>query len=708
MPKRPRTTDRTDRFDLHRRIALGIALAGLITGCGALREKPAEAAVTKSVAQTGEIPADDAPTAAPAPPIEVEPAGRVRAREHIVEMGGGAFIAEPSAASPPEPGREAGDINLTFDETELKAFVKAVLGDLLKESYVIDPKVSGSVTMTTARPLTKDELFPLLEEILAMNGAAIVLRDGIYHVLSKADARQANLSPVMTTGRAEEGYGLRIVPLRFVAAEEMQKILQPFLRQPADLRIDAKRNLLIISGTRDELALAEETIAIFDVDWLRGMSVGVFPLDFVDPGTLKSELDTVLGAVSRTEDATLGGLVRTVALERLNSLLLISSTPAGLREAETWLRRLDRPGEATGQNLYVYEAQNAKAVELAEILGQIFRSGAGGLPAPALAPGLTPVEITSGAALPAATGTPIAAATAVEIIADDRRNALVILATAQEYKMVETALRKLDVVPLQVLIEASILEVTLRDNMSLGVEWFFKNNFSDKRGRGTLDLGSTGISALSPSFSYTIIDSADQVRAALNALSSVSEVNVLSAPALMVLDNQTAVINVGDEIPVPTRQSVGTVDATAPLVNEIQFRKTGVTLSVTPRVNASGLVTMDIRQEVSTAVATTTSELNSPTIQNRSIESVVAINSGDTIVLGGLIQDTQTETESGLPVLHKIPLIGKLFGQESEELLRTELVVLITPKVVRNRGEAQGVTEELRRKLHFESPGSNG
>jgi general secretion pathway protein D len=505
----------------------------------------------------------------------------------------------------------------------------------------------------------------------------------------------------------------------------MQKILEPFISNGDDIRIDIRRNLIVASGSPQELTLIQDTINIFDVDWLRGMSVGLYPLDYVDPKTMKTELDSIMGAVQGdTGTELLDGLVRTVSLERLNSILLIGSTPTALREVELWLHRLDTPGEHVGQRLYVYDVQNAKAIEIADILGDIFGRSSTSIPtqeSAELAPGLTPVEIGNNNNNPSNvvnntqarnsatgdrgdSGLVLPNSDAIKIIADDVRNALVVLATPQDYKMVQEAIKKLDVVPLQVLIEASILEVSLRDDLSYGVEWFFKNGIDGKRGRGTLDLGDSGIAALAPGFSFTVIDAADQVRLALNALQNESEIKVLSSPSLMVLDNQTAMINVGDEIPVPTRQSVSNIDPNSPTVNEIQFRQTGVTLTVTPRVNSGGLVTMEIKQEVSSAISTTSSNIDAPTIQQRQIESVVAINSGETIVLGGLIQNTQTENEGGIPGLHRIPIIGKLFGQTSNENRRTELLVLITPRVVRNRNEARNITNEFRRKLRGITP----
>ena len=637
-------------------------------------------------------------------------ARRQAGQQRIIELGHGRFLARRDA--PPVIAEADGDITLNFEDTDIREFVKIVLGDLLGRNYVLDPAVAGKVTLATAKPLHREHLPAILEDMLALNDAVLLRGEAVDKVLPKS--RAARAAPTLAANRARDGYGVRIIPLEFVAAQEMRNILEAFVADSGGLRIDKKRNLLIVSGTRQEIELAQETVDLFDVDWLRGMSMGLYPLDFVAPATLKAELDSILGAMGGAEDAApLGGLAHVIAIERLHSMLLISSTPAALREAEIWIHRLDQPGDHAGKRLYVYHAQNAKATELSEILNHIFGGGGGEQARPAeLAPGLAAAEI--GASDAAHDGDPAAKTPAaadsialpgggdIDIIADDTRNALVVMATPREYKMVEQAIKKLDITPLQVLIEASIIEVTLNGELRYGVEWFFKNrvrrgNITD--GRGRLDTGAPGIAALAPGFSYTILDNADQVRVALNALQEESELNVLSSPSLMVLDNQTALINVGDEIPVPTRQSISNLDPDSPTVNEIQFRQTGVTLTVTPRVNNGGLVTMEIRQEVSSAVNTTSSSIDAPTIQQRQVESTVAIHSGDTIVLGGLIQDTQLVSDSGVPLLKNIPLLGKLFSYSNKEQRRTELLVLLTPRVVVNRREARDITEEFKRKL---------
>lgn len=708
-----------ERRPTFRRIAFVLPLGlGLLSACQSL---PLEQPLPST--PKPEPPAQEAarpPEAGPDSGIALIPDSTERSvRQEILEIGTGEYTAIP-AEEPAAPVTTAdGDITLNFQDVDLREFVKVVLGDLLGKNFAIDPGVGGRVTIQSGRPVSRAALLPLVEEVLSINNAALVESGDLLEILPRQQAPRGNVAPSVIERKSGGGYTVRIIPLRHIAAQEMQKILEPLIPEGNDLRIDKKRNLVIASGSASEIDVIQETIDIFDVDWLRGMSVGLYPLDYVDAKTLKDELDAIIGAVEGEDSKELlGGLVRSVAIERLGSILLIGSTAAALREAEIWVRRLDQPGLDMEKRLYVYNVRNAKAMDIADILGQVFR-GAGargpGASGVVLAPGLEPVQITTEAeqrqseteaerptAMPSSpeAGVGISGRDSIEIIADDVRNALVVLATPQEYKMVEAAIGRLDVVPLQVLIEASIIEVTLRDDLSYGVEWFFKNHLQDdKTGRGTLDLGAAGLAALSPSFAYTIVNSADQVRVALNALAEESEINVLSSPSLMVLDNQAAMINVGDEIPIPVRQSTSNIDPAAPTVNEIEFRKTGVTLNVTPRVGSSGLVTMQIRQEVSNAVSTTTSEIDAPTIQQRQIESVVAINSGETIILGGLIQSTETNSEGGIPVLHKIPLIGNLFGQTRDEARRTELLVILTPRVVRNRDDARGITEEFRRKL---------
>jgi general secretion pathway protein D len=293
-------------------------------------------------------------------------------------------------------------------------------------------------------------------------------------------------------------------------------------------------------------------------------------------------------------------------------------------------------------------------------------------------------------------------------VADTRNNALLIYATAAEYELVNAALGKLDIVPLQVLIEATIAEVTLNDTLKYGLEWFFDV------GNHTITFNTTNVKTSQPRRSNLIFTQApglswlfatSDVRVVLNALTAITDVNVISSPTLLVLDNEPARLQVGDQVPIAIRSAQSLTDVDAPIVNEIEYRDTGVILDIIPRVNSSGLVVLDIIQEVSdvgatsTAAGTTVTEGITPTISQRRIASTVAVNSGETIALGGLIRDSNTEAVTGVPLLSDIPILGNLFKTTSDIKRRTELLVLLTPRVVRNSGDARTITEDLRRRL---------
>ena len=687
-----------------------------------------------------------APAPAPGPKPEVLP-------------GTGVFIDQAAAKRRRLRVTPAGDTTFNFVDASINEVVRAILGDTLKANYVIDPQVKGMVTVQTSRPLPKSALVGALESILSVVGAALVQADGLYKIVPAAEAPRGAPTPTLGPRRrgAVEGFGVHIVPLNFVAAAEMAKILEPVAPQGSVLRVDAARNLLVLSGSGGEIESLLEMIDLFDVDWLKGTSFALYPLEAAEAKELAAELEEVFGTEA---EGPLAGLVRLIPIERINTILVISPNPTYLEQVGTWVKRLDRGGDGVEQRLYVYYVQNGRALDLATVLRDIFA-----LAQPAavperfgLAPGLRPVEITTpgarrsmeqerrqapgaerrrpearrtGAAREPARareeGERTAAAeergeererprraeparreaaaaraprtraevalapeltSAVRIIADEATNALVILATPREYRQIEAALRKLDIVPLQVLIEATIAEVTLRDELRYGVQWFLKDLENVDIRLGDLTAGSV--------FSAVFSRDGDP-RALLNLLQGITDVNVISSPQLMVLDNQTAFLSVGDQVPISTGRTTGEGGTT--IVEAIQFRDTGVVLSVTPRVNAGGLVTMDIEQEVSDAVTTTTSLIVSPTIQQRLIRTTVAIQSGETVALGGLIRDSKTSSKSGVPILQHLPLLGPLFRDTANTADRTELLVLITPRVIRNMQEARDVTEELRRRF---------
>ena len=604
-------------------------------------------------------------------------------------------------------------ISLNFKNIDLQAFIQAILGDALNHNYLIDPAVTGTVTIQTVRPLPKDDLLGVLQEILSLNGATLMLNDGRYRVMPVNKAAQL---PVVSRIKRlrNQGYGLQIVPLHYIGASEMAQIIQPSIQSQGVVYTDKRRNLLILSGSEPLLSSIMDLITLFDVDWLEGKSISLFPLRYVDPETLVAELESVLeGSAGELFD----GMVRLIPIERVNGILVVSNTKEYMHTLSSWIKRLDISNDKAEKKLYVYHLQNTKAVDIASILTTIFsntsNSSARTQPTAQVLPTDRPVTLnsspneittrnnTQSSLSITNSGITLSDNTSVRIIADETSNTVVIMGTSREYEMVESAIRKLDILPKQVLIEATIIEVGLTGDLSYGVEWFFKNGGvgSNKTGNGKLSLGTDGIAAAAPGFSYSIIDGATDVRFVLNALESETNVQVLSSPSIMVLDNKSATINVGDEIPIPTRQSSSNTDSTAPTVNEIQYRNTGILLTVSPRINAGGLVTLEVKQEVSDAITTESSGLDAPTIQQRSIESTVAIQSGQSVILGGLIKNKREDSTSGVPILSRLPILGNLFRQQSNSDRRTELLVIITPHVIDNPAQAQAITEEFRNKL---------
>ncbi|RDD62009.1 type II secretion system secretin GspD [Ferruginivarius sediminum] len=672
--------------------------------------------------------------------------GDLPPKEAELYPGTGRFAAARAASVKVEEAE--GGYTMNFVNADLRKVVDAVLGEALGVNYAIGPKIEGTITARTARPLNRNQVIPALEDILAMNGIALVRTEGVYRIIPVEAA--GSLAPVVAGDErsGDAAFALHVIPLEFASAEAMQGTLETFLAPGRKLRSDEARNLLLFRGpgseARDLVAMAET----LDVDWMEGMSFALLPLDNADAEDVTEELETIFG---QRDDGPQIGLVRFLPIQRMNAILVISEQPAYLRKAKNWTERLDRGGAEGERQLYVYHVKNSRAGDLAEVLGEVFdvSTTGGGDRRSEVAPGRQAGILSSsgfggsgfgtssqsggtsgssegdGGDTSTDAGSSASATTSrtsgsrfgsgsgarsVErsrggggedgprIIADTRNNALLILAKAQEYRMIESTLRRLDLVPLQVLIEATIAEVRLNDSLRYGLRWFFQADEGGTTQSVTFsDISNGAVSSTFPGFSY-LFESGD-VRAALNALDEITNVNVVSSPQLMVLDNETARLQVGDQVPVPTQQAQSITDPDAPIVNSIQFQDTGVILEVTPHVNASGLVVLDVRQEVSDVVTTTTSDIDAPTIQQRQIDSSVAVQTGETIALGGLIRDSEEDSRSGVPILMEVPILGNLFSSNSVASERTELLVLLTPRVVRDQEEAQEVTRELRRRL---------
>ncbi|MBL0122195.1 MAG: type II secretion system secretin GspD [Betaproteobacteria bacterium] len=648
---------------------------------------------------------------------------QVHAKDALVLSGTGNFVKP----TPPQPALPSGpeEFSLNFEATDIRAIVQSIMGDYLRESFTIHPATTGTGTIRLSKPVSRKDLIPILEMMLRQNGQIMLREEGLYKIMPAAQGTRGSITPQAggTTTPLPAGFSVQIVQLKFVGAVDMQRILGPYVTDPAaSVQIDAVRNLIIISGTQRELRHLFDIIDLFDVDFLAGYSVGLFQMS-TDVKALSADLDRIFGTAAQSP---LAGIVRIIPIERMNGLLVVTTQAKYLEEAKKWIERLDRAGGATGgMRLNVYAVQHGKAEKLAQLLSEVYGSKQSSSGGPTLAPGQRPAQIGTAptvlpgqpAAPPQATaqslvafsGSGVSVSKDVKIIADNDNNALLILASPSDYETIQSALRQLDVARRQVSVEVLVAEVTLNDELKFGIEWFVnaRNNtlgsmrdgatalptlpgLLDAAGKAfdprTVVKGTSGLQLIN-------IGPGGDIRAVLHALGTDGRSRVISTPRVMVLDNEKATINVGDQISVDTGASTGTSTG-GTVVTTRQYLSTGVILSVTPRINAGGRVTLDVNQEVSAP-----GEGTNPTISTRKAQTVVTVSSGETMVLAGLISELNTTGSTGLPLLSKIPLIGGLFGSQSLIKRRTELVLLITPTVVTSPEDARAVTDEIRKKL---------
>jgi general secretion pathway protein D len=626
---------------------------------------------------------------AAATPLSAEPVAEADVRQAVVVQGTGKLFDAP--AEPLKRTASASEgFQLSFVDADIAVVVASVLGDGLGKTFSIDPQVKGTMTLQASRPLSRDEVVPALEAALSLQGAALIESKGAYNIVPLKDAPRRAGGLRGPFSKPAGSYAIQIVPVKFIGVAEMEKMLQPFAPEGGIVRVDDARNLLVLAGTSQQLNAMLQVVEAFDVDWLAGMSFALFPVEYVDVKTLVGELESVFAS----RNSPIANVVRFVPLSRLNALMVITHEPSYLQQVESWIKRLDIGVAAPGRRIYVYDVQNGKADDLADSLNKIM-SLVEEAPLPSDADRGVKTGV-AGPTLPTLRGPSVSnVATSVpgalKIVPNPENNALLIYATPSEFSLLETTLKRLDVQPIQVMLEASLAEVTLNDDLRFGLQWSYQS------GEGPIvlsEVANGGINQAFPGFSYLFTGRPD-IRAVLNSLETITDVNVVSSPKLLVLNNHEANLQIGDQVPITVQSAVGTVNTNAPIVNSVQLRDTGVILRVTPRANKSGLVLLDIAQEVSDVVPTTSSGIDSPTIQQRKLSSSIAVRDGETIALGGLIRDSRSKTRGGVPLLRRLPLLGAVFGSTGNNARRTELIVLITPRVIRSSYDANAVMSEL-------------
>jgi general secretion pathway protein D len=649
------------------------------------------------------------PIEMPQPPAIVAEAERAQAQVRSTIVGGEAPVPQTPATGvrPPAPG----NVSVTLPDADVGVVAQSV-AELVGRPIAVDPGVTGRVSLVTPAPVARSAILGLFEAALRTANLALVpVGDGFaVQTVATAQAR----GPVTVDSL---GFGTEVVKLEFINAAELRTVLDGALPGVVTAT-DPASNSITIAGTTGQRAGARGLVREFDVNWLRNMSFALFVPERTDSRLIAPELEKLINA----NDAPTRGLVRLIQMERINGILAVSAQRQYLEDVRRWLEILDREGESAEPKLFVYRVQNGRARDLARTLNNAFGSDGGNDAAanadpfanaeqafgpngetslPGSRPPATPVPPAPGAApandqQPANAGPPPLQQT--RITSDDVNNAVIVYGTPKEYAVVEDALRKLDILPTQVMIEAAITEVSLTDDLRFGVQW----NYITGDSNFTLTEGTTSTPTRNlPGFSYFL--TGRDITAALNALEERTNIKVVSAPKLLVLNNQTAALQVGDQVPIQTQQQQSTDGGNAPIINSIEYRDTGVILKVTPRVNAGGLVLLDVAQEVSSVGATP--QNGSPTIATRRVSTSVAVQDGQVIALGGLFRDSQSFGKNGLPLLSRIPILGSLlFGNTKNMQMRTELIILLKPHVIRSGDDARAITEELRRKIRTLEP----
>lgn len=686
----------------------------------------------------------------------------------------------PTAVSAQAATTSADRFELNFDNSPIASVAKIVLGDILGVGYVIDPRVQGNISLSSGRPIPKTDVAFALENALRLVGVALVRDDTGYRLMPQSDA--VGVGTADAADRMTPGYGITIVPLQYVSAQTVMKLADSFATKQGMIRADTSRNLILVQGTGSERRNAVDLVLSFDADFLKGQSVGIFPVQNSNPGPIIAELDKI---VDSGEGGMTQGVIKFQSIARMNAVLAVTRKPELLSRVETWIHRLDTTN--TGRSaVHVYRVKFGDAKQIARVLNDVFggtgASGSASSPLDSAAGQVAPgsgisASSSGGSALNRLSASPTgqsgsggfgssgksgggSATTAdvsssnqgsygsssgaqggglfdnsasgqggrsgpggagvldgVRITADSVNNTLLIYASQEQYRTIEQTIKEVDQPQLQVAIDATIAEVTLTDDLQYGVQsYIMSRDLGLKPNTGS--FGYNGASAVVaaaadvaleraiPGFNF-LVGSASTPRAVLNALHSITDVKVLSNPSVVVIDNQIATLQVGDEIPIQTG-SATVLTGSNTIANTTDYRSTGIILRVVPRINANGNVRLDVEQEISNPVAASTSSSSSststntltPTVSTRKVRSSVAVASGQTVLLAGLISDSQTKSRAGIPGLDQIPVIGEaVFGQTDKQVKRTELIIFIRPQIIRDGADAHFVAEELRTKL---------
>lgn len=625
----------------------------------------------------------------------------------------------PSPAAPPSraviPDVSSGPgFFVKFNNADIYEVIHT-LGRTAGINYLIDPRVRGVVNVHTQGVVRKDGALDLLFAILRVNGATAVKEGDTYHIVPMTEAKMEPLFPTFPGDNAAKTPSnqviMRAFPLQYIAVAEMAKVIKPFLSAGGEAVEVARANILLVVDTSANLEKTARLVELFDSEVFRAAGMKLFHLKYLDPEEMAKNLENIFGALDFSVRGAKPAGINFVPIPRLNSLLVVSASPKTMEDVEKWVAELDRAGSGASRAIHRYRVRYGKVKDVAAVLEKLypkrtasiatdrpteFKPAVGQLSGSSTTPAAPQPPPPRSPAAPAAPGFVPSKdgkeGEGFDIIPDEPTNSLIIRASLSEYADILENLKVIDVYPQQVLLEVLVGEVTLGDSLKLGIDWTFNNAFGpggSYQGTGTLDQGNP-----LNNFNY-LVAKTGRLAAAFRSLAKDGKASVLSSPSVIATNGKKARINVADQVPVvnSTLQSNTNPPVTT---TTVEYRDVGVILTFTPYINDSGLVTLEIEQEVSEVNETSTSSSGSnPTFFKRSISTNLLASQDQSIVLGGLVKERKSLNRAGLPWFYKIPVIGWIFGSRDDTISRTELLIFITPRVIRNVEEGVQLSRDF-------------
>ncbi len=625
--------------------------------------------------------------------------------------------ARPAGGPPidiaPQPVDTDADetVELNYEQADLRLVLEE-LAEALDISLVIDPNIDRTVSLRTARdrPLSREDIWPLMR-LLTRDAGVVINRVGnVYNVRQVSTPTPTEFVTRESLGQTGAARIMQVTPLIYVSAEAAIEVIRPLLQSEGDVRQFTINNTLAISAGPEELERINQLLLLVDADPFLNQGIRVYPLENANALEVAEELAEILLLIEGENPS-----YQVQGVGRINALLVTAPAARGFDEVSRWVAILDAESQEQVEQLFMYRVKNLPAPEFAETLSQVFEGEEESLP-PSLQPrdeGLAAIErqvnlnlvdntgdsagedaapvtlFTSEPAPPAAGAAPaaVSANLRVRIVADGATNSLLIRASARDYRQLLTTISQLDVAPLQVMVNAVIAQITLNDETRFGVDW--------RRVAANAELTpvNTVQTMFTPTlnglmFTHSFLDGAARVEATLEAIAQNNEVRLLARPSLMVTNNQEGEIKIGAEVPIEQGQSIG---AGGFATTNIQYRPTGIELYITPQINEDGVVTLTIRQVLSSVDSAAAGINNNPVFNNQEISTTVVVNNGENVVLGGLIQDDNENLNSGVPLLNRVPVIGGLFSFQRLSVERRELFIVLRPEIVNLNAEGGGV-----------------